>query len=158
MRRKAAALRDQVEAASEAPRYLSIGEFAVTADVTLRQLNRWRQSGSVWVPTPAVLLGDRPGWEREIVTSWERGDLGVERPEPRQYLNVSQQCERWHLTPETLWACIAEDKTAQPPDMWMVHGLKAYPGWLPPETSRHQAGRRKENCGDVRAGSGRPSR
>jgi hypothetical protein len=132
-RRKATELRQRVESASDAPRYLSITEFAKRHDVTTQQLNRWMRTGSVWVPTPAVVLGEieRPGWEKEVVESWERGALGVERPKAQRYLNVAQMCERWHVTPDTLWACIGEDQTAREPDMWLVHGLKTDPGWLP---------------------------
>ena len=132
-RSKAAELRKRVESASVAPRFLSITEFATRKGVTTQQLNRWMRTGSVWVPTPAVVLGEieRPGWEEEVVDSWERGALGVERPKPQRYLNTTQMCERWHVTPEMLWACIAEDKSARGPDMWLVHGLKTDPGWLP---------------------------
>ncbi|WP_280426377.1 hypothetical protein [Nocardia carnea] len=69
MTRKAALLRSEAARSSQAPRYLSLTDFADSAGVPSWSLSRWLRSGHVWVPRPAVLLGaiERPGWQSAVV-------------------------------------------------------------------------------------------
>lgn len=132
-RRAVAELRAEIERTSTAPQFLTITAFAEAAGVSVQQFGRWMRSGAVWVPRPAVVLGEngRAGWELEAVKGWRPGAPAVERPEPRTYLNTTEMCARWHLTPALLWLGITEHSEPQPPDMWLVHGLRRTPGWLP---------------------------
>lgn len=126
-------LQARVAARSDAPRYLSITDFAIAVGESSQQLTRWLNTGRIWVPTPAVLLGagKRPGWEPEIAETWERGLPGVDRPEPVRYLNTTELLAKWHLSRQLLWEAIADERGEVPqPAIWITRGSDVTPGWL----------------------------
>lgn len=135
--RAIASRRDRVEQRSIAPRYIGVTAFAERARVEVADFGRWHIHGPIWVPSPAVSLGSqhRSGWTKSTAGEWYRGMPPYLCPATMEYLSTTQMCERLHMTPDTLWACI-EDCTVNEPAMW----LDGTPGWLPPLEPAPQGG------------------
>lgn len=131
MSRTVAELQARVAARSTAPRYLSITDFAIAVGESSQQLTKWLRSGRIWVPRPAVLLGEteRPGWESRFAESWRRGLPGVDQPEPVRYLNTAEMLARWHVSRLQLWEAIADEVCIPQPAIWITRGHDVTPGW-----------------------------
>lgn len=137
--RKRVLLRERIARESDAPRYVGWAYFSKLTGFDSRHLSYWLRAGTVWVPTPTVLLGEqgRPGWEPEILRAWEPGLTGVERSEPVRYLSGCQLRRRYGMSDDLLWICVAEDRTLPMPAIW----LDGKPGWADPiETPGQKAG------------------
>lgn len=57
--RKRTLLREKVERESKAPRYVGLTTFSEMTGFDRRNLGYWLRSGYIWVPTPAVLFGEK---------------------------------------------------------------------------------------------------
>lgn len=128
--RKRVILREQIARESDAPRYFGLRKLSELSGFDTRTLARWLHNGTVWIPTPTVLLGEqeRPGWELDILRDWKPGLTGVERLKPVQYLSMHQMRRRYGMTEELLLVCVAEDHSLSMPAMW----LDGKPGWVTP--------------------------
>ncbi|WP_432919830.1 hypothetical protein [Nocardia sp. CA-290969] len=131
-------MRAFAEKRSDAPRFVGVTDFADITGERTQQLTRWRRTGRVWVPTPAILLGEteRAGWEPEVAKAWRRGLTGVDRPEPVRYLSITEMVAIWHLPRALLWEAILVRESIPPPAIWLTTRGTADAGWSPAENPR----------------------
>lgn len=107
-------------------RYYGLGQFAVLSGVPYRQLCGWRHSLRIWVPSPDIEIGDRPGWSLACIQAWEPDGNPFLRPRAVRFADQTTIRDRYHRMPtSTLWACIG-DGTIPRPVVW----IDDQAGWL----------------------------